>query len=403
MLARKINPILVCLLLLVSLQVSGQKSKAEIEKEKQENLKRINEAQKILKETATEKTASLGQLQAINHQIGIRKELIQSINQEVSMINSEIRDLTIVTQSLESDLNQLKEEYADMIYNAYKANMGFGQLTFLFSASTFNQLFLRLKYLEQYATARQRQVQQIEKVAEALNGQKSSLLAKKEEQSHLLDSKIKENKNLLGLKTKQDKLIQDLSKREKELKRELTDRQRSIQQLDKLLAEIIQKEIKKSNEGKESKSNTIALTAEGAVLSSSFEENKNKLPWPVTSGFVSEKFGKHPHPVLKNITVENQGVDIQTQKDATVHAVFSGKVATTAFVPGMNSVVIIQHGDYYTLYAKLKTVNVKKGQVIQAKQSLGSVYTNKDGISELQFQVWKNNVKLDPEKWLYKK
>ncbi|UXP33183.1 peptidoglycan DD-metalloendopeptidase family protein [Reichenbachiella agarivorans] len=396
--SRTFNWCLVGLLLLVSTQSFSQKSKAQLEKEKQENLKKISETEKILKETASEKTSSLGQLKAINHQIDVSEDLIKGINKEISMLNGEIGDLTIVTKAMESDLAQLKEEYADMIYNAYKANHGYSQITFLFSAKTFNQLFLRLKYLEQYSNARKRQVAQIEKVRDALNGQKSSLLRKKEEQNKLLNSKIKENKNLNTLKGKQNNLIQDLSKKEKELKRELTERKKSIEQLDKVIADIIKKEIEKSNAGKAA--NTIALTAEGAVVSASFEENKNKLPWPVTSGFVSEKFGKHPHPVLKNIIVENQGVDIQTQKDASVNAVFTGTVATTAFVPGMNSVVIIQHGDYYTLYAKLKTVNVKKGQVVNAKQNIGTVFTNKDGISELQFQVWKNNVKLDPEKWL---
>ncbi|MCV9388014.1 murein hydrolase activator EnvC family protein [Reichenbachiella ulvae] len=397
----KISLLLFAFVALCAFTTHAQKSKAQLEKERKENLKRISETQKILEQTATEKKSTLGQLKAINHQITIRQDLIKSINQEISMINGEINDLTIVTVALESDLDQLKKEYAEMIYSAYKTNHGYSQLTFIFSASTFNQLFLRLKYLEQYANARERQVQQIEKVKDALNSQKSSLVSKKEEQSKLLESKIEENKNLIGLQSKQSKIIQDLSKREKELKRELANRKRSIEQLDQLLAEIIKKEIRDSNKGKEA--NTIALSAEGAVLSASFEDNKNKLPWPVASGFVSEKFGKHPHPVLKNITVENQGVDIQTQKDASVKPVFAGKVATTAFVPGMNSVVIVQHGDYYTLYAKLKTVNVKKGQTISPNQSLGTVYTNKDGISELQFQVWKNNVKLDPEKWLSSK
>ncbi|RJE71846.1 MULTISPECIES: murein hydrolase activator EnvC [Reichenbachiella] len=399
----KTKLLLLCVFALLSTSLLAQKSKAQLEKEKKENLKKINETEKILKETASEKNSSLGQLKAINHQIDIQQDVMSTINQEISMLNGEISDLSIVTNALESDLAQLKKEYADMIYSAYKANQGYSQLTFLFSASTFNQLFLRLKYLEQYAKARQRQVTQIEKVRDALNGQKSNLVSKKEEQGELLNSKIAENRNLINLKSKQNQIVQDLSKREKELKRELASRKRSIEQLDNLLADIIKKEIAASNKGKNTSANTISLSAEGAVLSASFEDNKNKLPWPVASGFVSEKFGKHAHPVLKNITVENQGVDIQTQKDANVQAVFSGKVATTAFVPGMNSVVIIQHGDYYTLYAKLKTVNVKKGQVITAKQSIGSVFTNKDGITELQFQVWKNNVKLDPEKWLFKK
>ncbi|MEP0114847.1 MAG: peptidoglycan DD-metalloendopeptidase family protein [Reichenbachiella sp.] len=379
----------------------AQKSKSQIEKEKKDNLAKISEVQKILKETETEKKASIGQLQALNKQIEARRALISSITQEIELINGEISDLSIVVNSLQTDLEHLKDEYGQMIYDAYKANQGFSKLTFLFSAETFNQLFLRLKYLEQYTKAREVQVEQIEKVRDALNQQMGVLVVKKEEQDALLKSKVKENKNLLSLKNKQSKVVQELSKREKELRAEVAETKKAVTRLDKLLAKIIKAEIEKSNAGKNA--NSINLTADMARISTSFEGKRNRLPWPVQSGFVSERFGKHPHPVLKNIWVENQGVDIQTQKNAQVKAVFEGKVATTAFVPGMNRVVIVQHGDYYTLYAKLKTVNVKKGQVLRANESLGEVFTNSDGISELQFQVWKNNVKMDPEKWLANK
>lgn len=379
----------------------AQKSKSQIEKEKKESLAKISEVQKILKETETEKKASIGQLQALNKQIEARRSLISSLTQEIELINGEISDLSIVVNALQSDLEHLKEEYGQMIYDAYKANQGYSKLTFLFSAQTFNQLFLRLKYLEQYTKAREVQVEQIEKVRDALNQQMGVLVLKKEEQDALLKNKIKENKNLLALKSKQNKVVQELSKREKELKAEVAATEKAVKRLDDLLAKIIKAEIEKSNADKNA--NTINLTAELAKISTAFEGKRNRLPWPVQSGFVSEKFGKHPHPVLKNIWVENQGVDIQTQKNAQVKTVFEGKVATTAFVPGMNRVVIVQHGDYYTLYAKLKTVNVKKGQILQANESVGEVFTDSDGISELQFQVWKNNVKMDPEKWLVKK
>lgn len=381
--------------------VFAQKSKSQIEKEKKESLAKISEVQKILKETETEKKASLGQLQALNKQIEVRKSLISSISQEINLISGEISDLSIVVNALQNDLEHLKDEYGQMIYDAYKANQGYSKLTFLFSAQTFNQLFLRLKYLEQYTKAREVQVDQIEKVRDALNQQMGVLVVKKEEQDALLKTKIKENENLLSLKSKQSKVVQELSKREKELKSEVAETKKAVKRLDDLLAKIIKAEIEKSNADKNA--NTINLTVEMAKISTAFEGKRNHLPWPVQSGFVSEKFGKHPHPVLKNIWVENQGVDIQTQKNAQVKTVFEGKVATTAFVPGMNRVVIIQHGDYYTLYAKLKSVNVKKGQILQANESVGEVFTNSDGISELQFQVWKNNVKMDPEKWLVKK
>lgn len=400
---RRCTYTLVLFLLFISSISVAQKSKSRLEKEKRENLLKIQEAEKILVETTSEKKATLGQLRALNRKIQVQAELISSISQEISLLDSEISDKSLVVNAMQNDLIRLKEEYAEMIYNAYKANHGFSKLTFIFSAQTFNQLFLRLKYLEQYSEARKVQVQNIEEVSEALSQEKTGLETKKAEQNDLLQSKITENRNLLSLKTRQNKVFTQLSKQEKELRAELAKRKEAIAKLDKLIADIVKSEIEKSNAGKSS--TKMTLTPETAKLSSSFEENKNKLPWPVDHGFVSGKFGKHAHPVLKNIIVENQGVDIQTEKAANVRAVFDGKVSTVAFVPGMNTVVIVQHGDYFTLYAKLKNINtnIKKGYTVKAKELIGEVFTDNNDNTEVHFEVWKNFDKLNPEKWLFAK
>ena len=228
-----------------------------------------------------------------------------------------------------------------------------------------------------------------------MNGQKNEFEAKRTEQQKLLASQVAENKNLLSLKTKQSSVIKDLSSREKQLKNELAQRKQAIDKLDNLIAELIKAELEKERVAKS--------PVTSPLISSNFEGSKTKLPWPVSSGFVSSRFGRHPHPVLKGVEVDNQGIDIQTGQDEIVKSVFDGTVATVAFVPGMNSVVIIKHGDYYTLYARLKKVNVKKGQEVKIGDIVGEVFTDTDGISEIQFQVWKNNQKLDPEKWLMTK
>ena len=138
-------------------------------------------------------------------------------------------------------------------------------------------------------------------------------------------------------------------------------------------------------------------------LTEAFETNIGKLIWPVNSGFVSNKFGVHPHPAIKNVKIKNDGIDIQTTKGSKVYSVFSGKVSTVAFIPGMNNVIIINHGDYYSLYAKLKNLLVEKGDIIDKGQVIADIVTNLDGVSLLQFQIWKNNIKLNPEKWIIKK
>jgi len=144
----------------------------------------------------------------------------------------------------------------------------------------------------------------------------------------------------------------------------------------------------------------IALTPETAVLSSSFAGNRGRLPWPVGRGFISQRFGRHPHPVLRHVTVENRGVDIQTGAGEPVRACFDGKVLTIATIAGMNTIVMIQHGDFFTVYAKLRSVSVREGQRVSAREVIGAVATDGEGTSEVQFQVWHNSANLNPESWL---
>ncbi|MBJ6111130.1 peptidoglycan DD-metalloendopeptidase family protein, partial [Hymenobacter sp. BT523] len=147
----------------------------------------------------------------------------------------------------------------------------------------------------------------------------------------------------------------------------------------------------------------IALTPETALASSSFSGNRGRLPWPVSRGFISQHFGRHPHPVLKNVTVENRGIDIQTGEGEAVRSCFDGKVLTIANIAGMNTIVMIQHGDFFTVYAKLRSVSVHEGQRVSAREVIGTVATSAEGTSEVQFQVWHNSANLNPENWLGRK
>ena len=393
---RKINRKIICTLclLVIGCAAFGQKTKSQLETEKRENLKKIAEAEKILADTEKEKKVTVGQLRALNQQSSAREDLISSLSEEVGLLDNEIDDLSIIVRALQSDVEKLKKEYAAMIYSSFKANQGYSKLTFLFSAATFNQLFQRLKYLEQYADARKIQAKQIEEVSKELLDQRNQLEIKRGEQKTLLSQQIAENRKLVNLKDKQSRLVSQLSKRERELKDELENRKKAVKQLDDLIAEIVRKEIERS------KSLSSAAIASGAELSGVFESNKNKLSWPVSPGFISQKFGKHPHPVLKGIVEDNPGINIQTSPNVPVKSVFDGKVIQKVYVPGMNNAVIIQHGEYYTLYAKLKEVNVKIGQTVGTNDVIGTVYTDSSGLSEVHFEVWKQRIKLNPEQWL---
>lgn len=377
-----------------AIDATAQKSKTKLEQEKRENLNKIAEAEKILKDTESIKNATLGQLKAINQQIQAREGLITALNQEIDLLNGEITELGFIVNALQRDLVNLRKEYAAMINSSYKANKGYSKLTFLFSSRTFNQLFMRLKYLEQYTKARKIQAAQIESVKDELAQQRNIVTAKRTEQKNLLNQQLNENKKLIGLKNKQSGLVQELTKKQKELKKELADRKLAVERLDNLIAEIVRAELERS------KTLSSAAIADDGVLTGAFESNKSKLSWPVSSGFVSSKFGKHAHPVIKGVIQDNPGVDIQTSRDEIVKSVYDGKVIQIAYVPGMYNVVILQHGEYYTVYSRMKEVSVKKGTTIKQNEALGKVHTDNNGVSEVHFEVWKNFAKLNPELWL---
>jgi murein hydrolase activator len=384
-----------------------QKSKAQLEKEKKENLNRIQEANRILQQTKVQKEASIGQLNAIQEKIVVQKGVISTISREIQLLESGMKETEGIVGELQSDLENLKEEYATMVYAASKTANSYNKLMFVFAADSFNQMVRRLRYLQQYSEARKKQVEQINKVQAALTGQLRTLKSQREEKRSLLDKQVLENKNLLSLRSQQDGMIQKLSKQEETLKKEVAQRQQAIKKLDNLIADIVKEEMaraareaRKEGRATSGSADKITLTPEAALISSSFAGNKGRLAWPVDRGFISQKFGRHNHPVLKGVVTQNNGIDIQTSQGEPARAIFEGKVLTVASVPGMNNIVMVQHGEYFVVYAKLRTVNVKEGQDVKQKDVIGTVYTDANGTTELQFQLWKNNTNLNPESWI---
>jgi len=379
--------------------VGQQKSKSQLQKQKIESLRRIKEAEKILSQTKQKKKTSLGQLYAIKEQVTERQKLIASIKETTKLIDTDIADNNDIISSLEEDLKNLKAEYAAMVYATQKATQSQSKLLFLFSSKNFNELFMRMKYMEQYAETRKKQSEQINKVKTVLNGQVDDLIAKKEEKNNLLSEQISENKKLQKLQLEQKLVVKALAKTEKQTIKDIEKNKKSIAKLNKLIDNIIKAEIAKSTKNKNA--TELKMTPESAALAKSFTSNKGKLPWPVESGFVTKKYGKQQHPVWKHVVTENPGIDIQTPNNQQVRSVFQGKVKKIAFVPGMGNMVMIQHGEYFTVYAKLKEVFVRSGQDVSTKDAVGTVLTNNDGVTEVNFSVWKNTQTMNPNLWLF--
>ena len=395
MLLRKFNYFLI-ILLLYSFNQYSQQSRSSLEKERDVNLVKIQEAETILKETEKSKNITVGKLNVINKQIRNRQSLISNLRSDIKVQSDEIILIRNLIMSLKRDLRILNNEYSDMIYSSYKSRSSLDKLTYIFSSKDYNQMFRRFNYIFQYSKFRKNQIIEINKVYEELEYQENNLSDVNKKQKKLLGDELSENNKLQKLRGRQRKTISDLNKKQRNLRKEIAERKVALENLDKLIRDIIRREKEALLKNGDDDINLLEIT-EG------FEANIGKFEWPVKSGFISNKFGEHPHPIIKNIKVKNDGVDIQTSKYSQVHAIYDGKVSTVAFIPGMNNVVIINHGEYYTLYAKLKNLKVQKGDIISEKQVIADLVTNNDGITQLQFQIWKNNIKLNPENWIIKK
>ena len=395
MLLRKFNYFLI-ILLLYSFNQYSQQSRSSLEKERDVNLVKIQEAETILKETEKSKNITVGKLNVINKQIRNRQSLISNLRSDIKVQSDEIILIRNLIISLKRDLRILNNEYSDMIYSSYKSRSSLDKLTYIFSSKDYNQMFRRFNYIFQYSKFRKNQIIEINKVYEELEYQENNLSDINKKQKKLLDDELSENNKLQKLKGRQRKIISDLNKKQRNLRKEIAERKVALENLDKLIRDIIRREKEALVKNGDDEINLLEIT-EG------FEANIGKFEWPVKSGFISNKFGEHPHPIIKNIKVKNDGIDIQTSKSSQVHAIYDGKISTVAFIPGMNNVVIINHGEYYTLYAKLKNLKVQKGDIISEKQVIADLVTNNDGITQLQFQIWKNNIKLNPENWIIKK
>jgi septal ring factor EnvC (AmiA/AmiB activator) len=402
-----------------------QKSRAALESDKKRNLQKIAQVKKILSETRKEKESTLGQIKAINQQIENQQKKIDLAKEDIELIKIEMAEIQKAQTDLFKQLKSLQTEYSETIYRESKNSSKLTKMGFLFSSASINDLFLRYKYLEQYTENRKYQLLQIKKIGEMLKQRQRTLLEKKITQQNLINIVKIEAKSLEALKEKQDLIVRDLNSKESDLKEELEKSKAALASLNSIISKAIEREQNarkvpasrkekqtelterekkilneretKSNAKKENSSeNTESRTTK--IINKNFGANKSKLSWPV-DGFVSDKFGIKNHPVLKGLKIDNNGIDIQASPNAPVRAVFEGIVLDISQIPGLNNVVAIQHGDYYTVYANLESVNVNINQQVNLRQQIGTV-AYKDGSPEINFQIWHNFNKLNPEPWL---
>jgi septal ring factor EnvC (AmiA/AmiB activator) len=408
-------------------QLPSQTSRKELEKQRKKTEEQIALTKKILKETKSKKQKSLKEIVTISRLIETREELISTIKTEIVYVNRDVENKKNEIDSLNSQLDREKKNYARAIVQSYKSKKVYNNALYLFAARSFNQLFQRIRFNRYLAGAQEKFLVRIEEKRNLLNVKLKDLLGLKESKQKLSDNKERELKELEVDKKEKNRVVIALTGKEAELKASLEKQKKAKENLNAQINAIIAREIaaarKKAAEEAAKKGKTTkppgekkkpgevvkpepkvpTVTPEVKLLSDNFAANKGKLPWPVEKGFISERFGTHTHAKLDQVKIQNNGIDIQTNAGSSARCIHKGTVTAIINIPGMGKAVLVNHGEYYTVYSKLKDISVSQGQEIGLKQVIGTIAEDEDGATEIHFEIWYNQEKQNPESWLAKK
>jgi murein hydrolase activator len=395
--------LLLAVFMLVSVLVQAQ-SLDELRKKKEKTNEQIKYTTKLLEEAKKNEKQTLSKYKILNKQIELRTNLITGINSEVGVLADFIDQNAWLVNSLNADLEELKKEYAVMIQFAQKNQTNYSKLLFVLSSNSFNQAYKRLMYLRQYAEYRKKQAELIQWIRDLIQLKVGRLQQQRTEKETLLQAKKQEADKLNKEKKQQGKYLTSLQQKQKEFEKKLREQQKIDAQLSREIQKIIDEEVQKSGQkDKEKGKPSFEMTPEQKLASGLFEQNRRRLPWPVERGVITDHFGVHEHPVLQNIQVKNNGIDISTAQGSIARAVFAGEVSKVFVVTGGNYAVILRHGKYLTVYSNLVNVRVKSGDKVSIKQAIGTIGTDsEDDKTVLKFQIWKENEKQDPEDWIAK-
>ncbi|MDN6280234.1 MAG: peptidoglycan DD-metalloendopeptidase family protein [Psychroflexus sp.] len=379
-------------------------TKSELEARRKEIQKEITEINKILVSTQQKEKSLLEEVEEIQLRIKSVEKLVRVYNQEANLITQSINENSNKIDRLRSDLSNLKEDYALMIQESYRSNNQQNRIMFLLSSSSFFQAYKRLQYMKQYANYRKQQGDEIKEKTEELQSLNDELFEQRKEKESILADNRKAKSELLEDQKNRQGLVAQVKAQEKDFKGEIQGKQKQVAKIDQEIERLIKEAIARENAKSGSKSTTrFKLTPEAEALAEDFSQNKGKLPWPVASGIVSMRFGKHRHPIVTTTMIESNGVRIDAEKNSNARAIFEGEVSQINKIPGANIAIMIRHGDFISVYNNLDKVYVEKGDKVFRNQDIGRIGTNpSSGKTTLFFQLFKNLKKLNPEHWIYK-
>jgi septal ring factor EnvC (AmiA/AmiB activator) len=422
-------------LLTISFSWSQVSQQEKLEQRKAEILREIREKEEQLQNVQSKEKTVTKQLVLQTEKIKLKEKLIKTTEKQTKLLSNDMYINQININRLKRELVLLKEDYANMIVKSYKSRSEQSRAMFLLSSENFLQAYKRAQYMKQYASYRKVQGEEIKNKTRELEGYNEKISVQKTEKQKLLEENQKEKTELEKEKQVQQELAKSIKKDKKQIIAEIKKKQQETRAIDNQIQKLIKAAIAAANKktaeanrktaeanrktapnspktvsvetsnaaSKAIETSTkIVLTSEGQLIANNFKANKGKLPWPVEKGFVSLPYGDQPHPVYKTLVVHNSGVEITTDQGANARAVFGGEVISVMILSPVNKAVMIQHGDYFTVYQNLSSVNVSKGDKVSTKQTIGRIRTNGDtGKTVLKFTISQNTTYNNPATWLF--
>lgn len=400
--------LLFLLLISAALQSLAQTNSNRLKAEQRSIQKKIENTKTLIKATRSSKQLTMAEIGIIKNQINYREELISNLNYQMRKIADQIFHMEKEIKVHESNLKKLKTDYARMLRYAYKNRNTDYKLLYLFSSNSLSQSYKRLKYLQEYASYRQKQADRIISEQQKFKEKIEELELTKLQNAQIAGTQSEEKQNFLIDQEMQKQALSQIMSDEARLKATLTQQEKKKKRLRLEIRKAIEAELAATRAKSGNKAfSGFKETPEIKLASKSFESNKGKLPWPVAKGEITGKFGKHKHNIVKTANVENNGIDISTTKGASVRAIFKGEVSSVLVIPGAGKVVMVKHGSYRSVYSNLQEVFVRKGEKVETKEEMGQLLVN-GNTSEAHIEVWKINAdgsmaKQNPEYWIYNK
>ena len=376
-----------------------QARQKKLEAQKISLKKEISQINSLIVESKKRSKNLADDLEDLQLKISVRDKLININNSQLNNLTNIINNQNDRIDDLEVNLTNLKNEYEKIIYTSYKKRSTQMKLMFLFASENVNQAFKRFQYFKQYSKYRKKQADKIVQIQQEIEDNIDSLVISKSQKERLIEENKDVKQSLTKEKQQQNNLFKGLLKNQKDYAAQINKKEKQAKLIDNEIQKLIRLAIAESN--KNNNSTNFSLTPEGRLISSNFQANRGRLPWPVKEGVIVRRFGTQPHPVVRTTTINSNGISIATSPNSIAYSVFDGEVLSVYGFSGGNPGVLIRHGKYISNYQNLSSIFVKKGDKINANDEIGVVFTNEsNGKTVLKFNIFNELKPENPTIWL---